>query len=252
MATERFIAFAMSSVSSVPDAPTSIPATISTVESRTKPVADAARPVNAFSSEITTGMSAPPMGSTNITPKTSASPISAMSTHWSSTPVTSATPRAAAPMRMAALTMFWPTNTIGRPEISSCNLANATSEPENEIEPIRAERTVETIDSEARSPSETWNSASATSAAAPPPTPLNRATICGIAVIFTVRAPTTPTTAPIAPPAAISPQFEIPSIASVVAIATIIPTPPTQFPFRACFGDERKRSATMKQMIATR
>ena len=30
-----------------------------------------------------------------------------------------------------------------------------------------------------------WNSASETSAAAPPPTPLNSATICGIAVIFT-------------------------------------------------------------------
>ncbi len=73
--TERFIAFAMSSVSSVPAAPTSIPDTMSTVESRTKPVADAARPVNAFKSEMTTGMSAPPMGRTNITPKTSASPI---------------------------------------------------------------------------------------------------------------------------------------------------------------------------------
>ena len=45
-----------------------------------------------------------------------------------------------------------------------------------------------------------WNSPSATSAAAPPPTPLNSATICGIAVIFTVRAPTTPIAAPIAPP----------------------------------------------------
>ena len=38
--TERFIAFAMRSVSSVPEAPTSIPATIRTVESRTKPVAE--------------------------------------------------------------------------------------------------------------------------------------------------------------------------------------------------------------------
>ena len=35
-----------------------------------------------------------------------------------------------------------------------------------------------------------WNSASAISATAPPPTPLNSATICGIAVIFTRRAPT--------------------------------------------------------------
>ncbi len=97
-----------------------------------------------------------------------------------------------------------------------------------------------------------WNSASATSAAAPPPTPLNRATICGIAVIFTVRAPTSPTIAPITPPAMIRPQLPIPSSASVVAIATSIPTPPTQFPLRACFGEERKRSATMKQTIATR
>ena len=48
-----------------------------------------------------------------------------------------------------------------------------------------------------------WNSTSETSAAAPPPTPLNSATICGIAVIFTFRAPTTPITEPIAIPAAI-------------------------------------------------
>ena len=33
-----------------------------------------------------------------------------------------------------------------------------------------------------------WNSLNAISAAAPPPTPLNSATICGIAVIFTARA----------------------------------------------------------------
>ena len=149
-------------------------------------------------------------------------------------------------------TMFWPRNTIGRPERSSCSLANATSEPENEIEPMSADRTIETTSSSARSPVATWNSASATSAAAPPPTPLNRATICGIAVIFTVRAPTTPTIAPIAPPTMISAQLPMPSSARVVAIATIIPTPPTQLPLRACFGEERKRSATMKQTIATR
>ncbi len=47
-------------------------------------------------------------------------------------------------------------------------------------------------------------------------------------------------------------QFEMPSSASVVPIATIIPTPPTQLPRRACFGEERNRSARMKQTIATR
>jgi hypothetical protein len=43
-----------------------------------------------------------------------------------------------------------------------------------------------------------WKSASATSAAAPPPTPLNSATISGIAVIFTARAAYAPIGAAIA------------------------------------------------------
>ena len=98
------------------------------------------------------------------------------------------------------LKTFWTGNVIGRPLISSCSLPKAISEPANEIEPIRAESTVETDGGRRRGPPVAmWNSASATSAAAPPPTPLNRATICGIAVIFTLRAPTRPTAAPIAP-----------------------------------------------------
>ena len=66
------MAFAMSCVSSVPEAPTSVPAMISASLRSTKPVEAAARPVNALSSEITTGMSAPPMGSTAATPSSSA------------------------------------------------------------------------------------------------------------------------------------------------------------------------------------
>ena len=54
----------------VPDAPTIIPATIITVLFSATPVAAADSPVNAFSSEITTGMSAPPMGSTTMLPRT--------------------------------------------------------------------------------------------------------------------------------------------------------------------------------------
>jgi hypothetical protein len=42
------------------------------------------------------------------------------------------------------------------------------------------------------------------SAAAPPPTPLKSATICGIAVIFTRRAEMTPITVPMAMPTRIS------------------------------------------------
>ena len=103
-----------------------------------------------------------------------------------------------------AFTTCWPRNTIGRPEISSCSFANATSEPENEIEPIIAERAVEVASTVERLPAKRWNSSSAISAAAPPPTPLKRATICGIAVIFTVRAPTRPTVPPAAIPIPIS------------------------------------------------
>ena len=55
----------------MPEAPTRVPATISRLLSSTKPDAATARPVNEFSSEISTGTSAPPMGSTKITPSTS-------------------------------------------------------------------------------------------------------------------------------------------------------------------------------------
>ena len=97
-----------------------------------------------------------------------------------------------------------------------------------------------------------WNSASAISATAPPPTPLNRATICGIAVIFTERAPTTPITAPIAIASPIQTKLPSPSWASVTAIASAIPAAPSRFPWRARFGEERKRSARMKVTIVTR
>ena len=68
----------ISSVSNVPEAPTRVPATIRAKLSRMKPEAATARPVKALSSEITTGMSAPPMGSTKATPSTSASTSSAL------------------------------------------------------------------------------------------------------------------------------------------------------------------------------
>ena len=55
-----------------PAAPTSAPATISTGLLITKPAIAAAVPVNELSSEITTGMSAPPIGSTIATPNVSA------------------------------------------------------------------------------------------------------------------------------------------------------------------------------------
>jgi hypothetical protein len=80
-------------------------------------------------------------------------------------------------------------------------LPKATSDPANEMLPISAEKRIETDSSPASPPASAarlWNSARAIRATAPPPTPLKSATICGIAVIFTERAPTTPTTVPMA------------------------------------------------------
>src|SRR5690606_15120255 len=65
---ERFIARHIKIVNSVPAAPTKIPPVSITGLSYKKPPQAAATPVKEFSSEITTGMSAPPMGKTKNTP----------------------------------------------------------------------------------------------------------------------------------------------------------------------------------------
>jgi hypothetical protein len=67
------IAELINRVNSMPDAPTSVPATINRLLSSVKPDAATARPVKELSSEIRTGTSAPPIGSTNATPSTTES-----------------------------------------------------------------------------------------------------------------------------------------------------------------------------------
>ena len=144
---------------------------------------------------------------------------------------------------------------IGRPPISSCSFANAIIEPANEIEPISAESTIATEMSTCGAPGAgriRCSSASATSAAAPPPTPLNSATICGIAVIFTLRAATAPKPPPISIPIAIAHQLVVPTLSHVTTIASSIPAAPIWLPRRACAGLERNRSARMKETIVTR
>ena len=74
---ERFIALHITIDRIRPDAPSSAPAVMSSLFSMTKPIATAARPAYEFSSEMTVGMSAPPIGSTSSTPNASASTISA-------------------------------------------------------------------------------------------------------------------------------------------------------------------------------
>ena len=72
LGTERFIAVAISRVRIVPEEPTRVRATIRATFSRANPAAAAESPVKAFSSEITTGMSAPPIGRTTSRPRIAA------------------------------------------------------------------------------------------------------------------------------------------------------------------------------------
>ena len=57
-----------------PEKPSSVPAMIRTLFPSTNPVAAEARPAYEFNSDITTGMSAEPIGSTSRTPNSKGEP----------------------------------------------------------------------------------------------------------------------------------------------------------------------------------
>ncbi len=151
---------------------------------------------------------------------------------------------------------FWAGHVIGRPGSSSWSLPNATSEPANEIEPTIAENMIETaiLASSDSTPASaaTWYSEAAISAAAPPPTPLNSATICGIAVIFTRCAATTPMTVPTARPTAIQVNDTTDSSHRVATMATSMPTAATTLPRRAVRGVDRNFRPRMNRTDAAR
>ena len=86
---------------------------------------------------------------------------------------------------MAAITKRPPGNTTGRVVINSCNFKKVITEPENDVEPTITVNTVAIKFAVEGFPSALRfrYSTIATSAAAPPPTPLNSATNCGICVI---------------------------------------------------------------------
>ena len=71
LASDRPMALLIIRVSRMPEAPTRVPAMISRLLSSVKPEAATARPVKELSSEMSTGTSAPPMGRTKMTPRTS-------------------------------------------------------------------------------------------------------------------------------------------------------------------------------------
>ncbi len=142
---DRFIALAIRLVRIEPDAPTIMPATIIAVLFSANPAAAADNPVIAFSSEMTTGMSAPPIGSTTISPSTPAAASSPIIHHsdapplpgWAASPITTAA--AIAPISSSPFSGCCALPTpIGRPGRISCSLPNAMIEPQNEIEPMIA------------------------------------------------------------------------------------------------------------------
>ncbi len=104
---DRFMALHMMLVRISPDAPTKAPLTISALDSMTNPAADAAIPENEFRKEMTTGMSAPPMGSTRTTPSTSATATSTQNTVGPA-PATTQTARPSARAASAASPTRWP------------------------------------------------------------------------------------------------------------------------------------------------
>ena len=79
LSSDLFIATAISLVRMPPAAPTSAPAMISGVLPITNPAIATAVPVHAFRSEMTTGMSAPPIGRVISTPSASAATVSTTS-----------------------------------------------------------------------------------------------------------------------------------------------------------------------------
>jgi hypothetical protein len=141
---------------------------------------------------------------------------------------------------------------VGTPRFtSSCSFRKATLEPQKEIEPTIAANRIGISSRAGRLPPALRNSTTAISATAPPPTPLNSATICGIAVILTLRAAGTPTAAPIATPSTISAQLPIRGLSSVATRAIAMPTAATWLPRTAVRGPRSIRSPVMNSENAT-
>ena len=135
---DRFMASAIRLVRIVPEAPTMMPPTISAVLSSAMPAAAAERPVSAFSSEMTTGMSAPPMGSTTMLPRMPAATRIRMNRPCDSSPLAISTEAPMASTSRIRFTICWPGTAIGFWGIRSCSLPKAMFEPQKETEPMMA------------------------------------------------------------------------------------------------------------------
>ena len=165
------MAFAISCVSSVPAEPTTVPAMIIAALLSTKPSNATASPVSALYSEMTTGMSAPPIGSVIVTPSSSASANS--NATWPGMPppwTTMIPPATVVTARIAKFTKFWPRNRKLR-LMSPWSLPKAMRLPENDTAPMMPPSTP-SVSTATPWTSPANSSTAAMAPAAPPPMPL--------------------------------------------------------------------------------
>ena len=121
-----------------PAAPTREPEMIRALFPTTKPVALAATPESEFRNEITTGMSAPPIGATKATPSRQEVAVRAINQVVLAGSPSSMAAETTAPARSRALTAFPP----GRASLSFHlpeSFSIATTEPVRVVQPIRLE-----------------------------------------------------------------------------------------------------------------
>ena len=147
---------------------------------------------------MTTGMSAPPIGTTTRMPMMSAMTAMAISAHSRVGSAMISAAMTTAPMANTALTTCRSGINTGCVATMPWSLPNAMRLPVRVSEPINTDSATVTLTTGSTSPVSFWLRicAPATRADAAPPKPLKIATICGIAVNWTRRAAITPIKAP--------------------------------------------------------
>ena len=154
---------------------------------------------------------------------------------------------------MTALKALRIGRSTGRDATSPCNLPKAMKLPVRVTEPTIVEAMMVTTVTEfsiggaALSRS---NSAAATNAETPPPNPLKTATICGMAVICTVRDMYTPITEPTTRPMIIHSGSTMSAFTRVNTTARSMPTAESMLPERAVAGERSRISPRMNNAPA--
>ena len=190
----RFMARHMIWVSRRPEAPTMPPTATRNTSPMAMPAMEPATPDSELSSEMVMGMSAPPTRRENQRPKREAH-TNAPTRHtvrpmpWTKAP---ATTKASVSARNSRVHRAWAFQTTGFCGSTRCSLPAATRLPTSVTMPTATARSAVNR-TKAVSP---WTDRRPTRADAPPPRPLNRATVCGIWIIWTRTASRLPTSAP--------------------------------------------------------